>query len=99
METIPIISSGLFAGAAAAVSLAEHPARMSISMPEARKQFNHSYNRLAPFQVSFLRPVGSFELQCSVMWLSQDVEVHFICTATLWKYLLFYTSSRMQQDP
>lgn len=51
MEAIPVISSGLFAGAALSVSIAEHPARQDIDPQQAVRQFERSYKRLAPLQV------------------------------------------------
>ncbi|KAK9901241.1 hypothetical protein WJX75_001879 [Coccomyxa subellipsoidea] len=51
MEAIPVISSGLFAGAALSVSIAEHPARQDIDPQQAMRQFERSYKRLAPLQI------------------------------------------------
>ncbi len=51
MEAIPVISSGLFAGAALAISVGEHPARQTLDPQHGLKQFQQSYKRVAPFQV------------------------------------------------
>lgn len=60
MEVIPVISSGLFAGAALAVSASEHPARQTMDPQQALKQFQQSYKRMAPFQIAFaLTSAGS----------------------------------------
>lgn len=64
LPVVGVISTGLFAGAAAAVSLGEHPARMRTSMQEARKHFNHSYDRVAPFQVILLTNTMFIEPSC-----------------------------------
>ena len=51
MEAVPMIASGLFAGAALSVSIAEHPARQDIDPEQAVRQFKKSYKQIAPLQV------------------------------------------------
>jgi hypothetical protein len=55
IEIVAAVAGGLFAGVALGITVAEHPARMTIGAQEARKQFKGSYKRIAPFQVH-LRP-------------------------------------------
>ncbi|EIE20148.1 DUF1772-domain-containing protein [Coccomyxa subellipsoidea C-169] len=50
MEAVPMIASGLFAGAALSVSIAEHPARQDIDPEQAVRQFKKSYKQIAPLQ-------------------------------------------------
>jgi hypothetical protein len=47
-----VLSAALFTGGALYVSLAEHPARMADPVT-ARREFQHSYPRAAPWQASF----------------------------------------------
>ncbi|BDA45397.1 probable anthrone oxygenase tpcL [Coccomyxa sp. Obi] len=60
MEVIPVISSGLFAGATLAISIAEHPARQNMDPQQGLKQFQQSYKRIAPSQIALaLTSAGS----------------------------------------
>jgi hypothetical protein len=49
--TIALVTAALFTGAAVYVSFVEHPARMSLPLPEALRQWKPAYARGAQMQV------------------------------------------------
>jgi len=51
MEAVPVIASGLFAGAALSISIGEQPARELIDPQHAQKHFQNSYKKIAVSQV------------------------------------------------
>jgi hypothetical protein len=52
LETLAMLSGGLFAGGALYVSLVEQPARMGLGPRAAMEQFRSSYRRAAPWQAA-----------------------------------------------
>lgn len=51
LEIIPVVATGLFAGAALGISVGDQPARECIDPQPAREQFKESYRRVAKSQV------------------------------------------------
>jgi hypothetical protein len=51
LGSIALIATALFTGAAFYISFAEHPARMSLTLPEALRQWKHAYERGLQMQV------------------------------------------------
>jgi hypothetical protein len=52
MEFLALVSTGFFAGAAAYITLVEHPARMSCGLALAATEFGPSYRRATVMQAS-----------------------------------------------
>jgi hypothetical protein len=67
-----ILTTGLFAGAAANISLAEHPARMACSLEVAVAQFAPSYYRAATAQVLYLL-IATLTSLLSLYWQAVSV--------------------------
>lgn len=51
LEVVPVIATGLFAGAALGVTVGEQPARELLDAQHAKKHFLESYQRIAVSQV------------------------------------------------
>ena len=56
-EIVPVLATGLFAGAALGITVGDQPAREEIDAQHAREHFKESYKRLAKLQV--LQPLCS----------------------------------------
>ncbi|SRR5258706_9750593 len=74
LEILATLASGLFAGAALYVNVAEHPARMELEMHAAVSQWAPSYKRAtwlqAPLAVlSFLTGGAAWILGAGIGWL------------------------------
>ena len=72
-ESISLLATGLFFGAALYISLVEHPARLEAGVDVALRQFPHSYRRAARLQASAaivgsLAALGAWMLGASVLW-------------------------------
>lgn len=73
-ETIAMLSSGLFAGAAVYINLVEHPARMQTGIRLALTEFAPSYHRATVTQVSlasagFLSALVAWRSRSDSRWL------------------------------
>ena len=53
LEIVPVVATGLFAGAALGISVGDQPARECIDPQAAREQFAESYKRVAKTQVGY----------------------------------------------
>ena len=51
LKIVPVVATGLFAGAALGISIGEQPARELIDEHHARHHFDESYKRMAMSQV------------------------------------------------
>lgn len=51
LGTIALVAAALFTGAALYISFSEHPARMSLTLPEALRQWKPAYERGLQMQV------------------------------------------------
>ena len=51
LEIVPVMATGLFAGAALGMTLGDQPARECIDAQSAREHFKEFYPRIAKFQV------------------------------------------------
>jgi hypothetical protein len=74
-ESLAILCSGLFAGAALYVSFVEHPARMSCGTNLAITEFAPSYKRGAVMQASLaalgtLAAIAAWLLGAPLLWLT-----------------------------
>jgi hypothetical protein len=51
LEVVPVIATGLFAGAALGITVGEQPARELLDAQHAKEHFMESYRRIAVSQV------------------------------------------------
>ncbi len=86
-HAIAILASGLFAGAAIYINVAEHPARMECGLPLAATVFGPSYRRAAVMQ-SVLALIGTFagivawRLGGGAVWFAGSVSLFFVVPFT-----------------
>src|SRR5450755_3720113 len=71
LEVLSALCSGLFAGAALYISLAEHPARMECGVLLAATEFGLSYRRAATMQAP-LAAIGAIA-SCAVSGIGESV--------------------------
>ncbi len=74
LQLIATLTAALFAGAAIYITVAEHPARMTIDTQSAAAQWAPSYKRATWMQaplaiVSFFAGVGAWILGGGLLWL------------------------------
>ena len=87
-ESLAILSSGLFAGAALYVSFVEHPARMSCGTTLAITEFAPSYKRGTVMQASLaalgaLAAIAAWLLGASSLWLTGGLLLGAVIPFTL----------------
>jgi anthrone oxygenase-like protein len=75
LHSVPLISSGIFAGAAVYITFVEHPARMECGTPLAVRAFGPSYRRASVMQAS-LAVLGL--LTAIVVWLQTRTSLWLI---------------------
>lgn len=93
-----ILASGLFAGAALYINLAEHPARMQCGTGLAATVFGPSYHRAAAMQVPLAlvaaaSGVGSWWFDDSMLWIAGALLIFAVVPFTL--IVIFPTNKRL----
>ena len=62
LEIVPVVATGLFAGAALGISIGDQPARECIDAQHAREHFKEFYKRIAKSQVRDVLIAGMSEV-------------------------------------
>lgn len=100
-QAVALVASGLFAGAAIYINVAEHPARMECGTPLAATVFGPSYKRAAVMQ-ALLAVIGSlagtvaWRLGASPVWLWGSIALFLVVPFTL---LVIMGTNRQLLDP
>ena len=100
-ESLAMMSTAVFFGAALYISLVEHPARIEAGVDVALRQFPHSYRRAARLQASLavigsLAGVAAWLLGASAWWAVSAVLLFAVVPLTL--VVIFPTNKRLH-DP
>src|SRR5262245_21650764 len=101
LQFTAILSSGLFAGAALYINLAEHPARMECGTELAATVFGPSYKRAAVMQVALallatISGVGSWSLRGTGLWLAGAALMFIVMPFTL---IVILPTNKQLLDP
>ena len=101
LQIIATLAAGLFAGAALYVSVAEHPARMSLETRMAALQWAPSYKRATLLQaplalVSFVAGSSAWFLGASVWWL---IGALFIGAVVPYTFVVIMPTNHKLLDP
>ena len=88
LEVLAILASGLFAGAAIYINLAEHPARMSLETRHAARQWALSYSRATRLQaplavIGFLFALIAWWQLAEPTWLAAGLLLGAVVPFTL----------------
>jgi hypothetical protein len=88
LEFLSLVSTGLFAGAAAYITFVEHPARMSCGTQLAATEFGPSYHRATVMQASLaalavLTGVGTWLSGASIGWAAGAALIGAVIPITL----------------
>ena len=97
-ESLAMMSTAVFFGAALYISLVEHPARLEAGVDVALRQFPHSYKRAARLQASLavigsLAGVAAWLLGSSVWWAVSALLLFAVVPLTL--VVIFPTNKRL----
>ena len=97
-ESLALMSTAVFFGAALYISLVEHPARLEAGVDVAVRQFPHSYRRAARLQASLavigsLTGVAAWLLGSSVWWAVSAALLFAVVPLTL--VVIFPTNKRL----
>jgi len=88
LQFLATFSTAIFAGAAAYITLVEHPARMQCGIALAATEFGPSYRRAAVMQalsaaIAFLAAVGVWLENSRAMWLAGAIMIVAVIPFTL----------------
>jgi len=100
-QAVAVVASGLFAGAALYITVAEHPARMECGTTLAATVFGPSYRRAAAMQASLavigtLAGVLSWLLGGGGEWLGAALVLFFVVPFT---FVAIMATNRRLLDP
>lgn len=100
-QAIAIVASGLFAGAAIYITVAEHPARMECGVPLAATVFGPSYRRAAVMQallavLGSLAGIAAWRLGAGALWLGGSTALFLVVPFTL---IVIMGTNRRLLDP